>query len=536
MKKDKVLFFDTTLRDGEQSPGASMNLKEKILVANQLAALGVDIIEAGFPISSPGDFESVKTIAQQIKGPSIAGLSRCSEKDIKACWDAVKYSKKPRIHTFVATSDLHIEKKLMKTRAQVLDMAVKAVKYAKSLCKDVEFSAEDAGRSDLDFLCKVVEAAIDAGAGTINIPDTVGYTMPLEFGAKIAEVRRRVPNINKAVISVHCHNDLGLAVANSLAAIENGARQVECTVNGIGERAGNASLEEIAMALKVRPKYYNVGHSIKTEEIYKASKLVSNLTGIAVQVNKAIVGANAFAHEAGIHQDGVLKDRETYEIMKPSDVGVPESSLVLGKHSGRHAFFKRIKDLGYKPDTKTLELLFEKFKVLCDKKKVVFDEDIVALIEEDSASGKELFSLDYVNAVSGTTLVPAATVRLLKNERPAASGEKVNAEVLQEAACGIAGPVDASYKAIDKLTNMKMKLTDFSLRAVSSGVDALGEVVIKADYKGMIYSGKGTSTDIVVASVKAYMQAVNKAALFELKDKNVQNKKEKRVGLKKGEK
>lgn len=528
MKKDKVLFFDTTLRDGEQSPGASMNLREKLLVANQLAALGVDIIEAGFPISSPGDFEAVETIAKQVKGPIIAGLSRSSEKDIKVCWDAIKHAKKPRIHTFIATSDLHIEKKLMKTRAQVLDMAVKAVKYAKSLCNDVEFSAEDAGRSDLDFLCKIVEAVIEAGAQTVNIPDTVGYTLPPEFGAKIAEIRRRVPNINKAIISVHCHDDLGLAVANSLSAIENGARQVECTINGIGERAGNASLEEIAMALKVRPQYFNVTHSIKTEEIYKSSKLVSNLTGIAVQANKAIVGANAFAHEAGIHQDGILKNRETYEIMRPCDVGVPESSLVLGKHSGRHAFFTRIKDLGYKLENKSLETLFEKFKSLCDKKKVIFDEDIIALIEEDSSSGKEVFSLDYVNTVSGTTLVPTATVRLLKYEKPVKQNEKTDFETLQDAACGIAGPVDAAYRTIDKLTGIKMKLTDFSLRAVSSGVDAQGEVVLKAEYEGISYSGKGTSTDIVEASVKAYLQAVNKAALSSLKNKNQDIKKTKK--------
>jgi len=508
-KKDKVFFFDTTLRDGEQSPGASMNLKEKLMVANQLAALGVDIIEAGFPISSPGDFEAVKTIAQQVKGPVVAGLCRASEKDIKVCWDAIKYSKKPRIHIFLATSDLHIEKKLQKTRAQVLDMAVKAVKYGRTLCKDVEFSAEDAGRSDMDFLCKVVEAVIDAGAKTVNIPDTVGYTVPLEFGAKIAEIKKRVPNINKTVISVHCHNDLGLAVANSLSAIENGARQIECTINGIGERAGNASLEEIAMALKVRPHYYNIGHTINTKEIYKASKLVSSLTGVAVQVNKAIVGANAFAHEAGIHQDGVLKARETYEIMRPADVGVPESSLVLGKHSGRHAFFKRIKDLGYTPEVKTMDQLFEKFKILADKKKVIFDDDIVALIEEDTGSEKEVLSLVYQSATSGTGSIPTATVKIADNNK--------NDEVM-EAACGV-GPVDATYRAIDKITKMNIKLTDFSLKAVSSGVDALGEVFLKAKYKGMAFSGKGTSTDIVEASAKAYMQAVNKAKAFDKKKK-----------------
>jgi 2-isopropylmalate synthase len=507
--KQKLIFFDTTLRDGEQSPGASMNLKEKLLVADQLAILGVDVIEAGFPITSPGDFEAVQTIAKRIKTASIAGLCRANQKDINSCWDAVKYAKKPRIHIVIATSDLHIEKKLKKTRTQVLDMAVQSVRYAKNLCKDIEFSAEDAGRSDMDYLCKVLEAAIDAGASTINIPDTVGYTMPVEFGQKIAYVKKTVPNIDKAVISVHCHNDLGLAVANSLSAIENGARQIECTINGIGERAGNASLEEIAMAINVRPHYYNVTHCIKTKEIFKTSKLVSSLTGIAVQVNKAIVGANAFAHESGIHQDGVLKARETYEIMRPQDVGVPESSLVLGKHSGRNAFFTRIKNLGYKLDEKTSQELFESFKILADKKKVIFDDDIMAMIEERLGSTKEIYSLDYQSASSGTATIPTATVRLKYNQNG-------KIEIIQEAACG-AGPVDATFKAIDKITKMDIKLTSFILKAVSSGVDALGEVMLKAKYEGMIYSGKGTSTDIVEASVKAYMQAVNKAKTFSKK-------------------
>ncbi|MDR2191283.1 MAG: 2-isopropylmalate synthase [Endomicrobium sp.] len=509
-KQDKIIFFDTTLRDGEQSPGASMNFNEKLLVAKQLETLGVDVIEAGFPISSPGDFESVKSIAKSVKTSIVAGLARASEKDINACWDAVKIAKKPRIHIFLATSDLHIEKKLNKTRPQILDMAVKAVKYAKTLCKDVEFSAEDAGRSDMDFLCGVVEAVIDAGALTVNIPDTVGYTMPAEFGAKIAEIKKRVSNISKAVISVHCHNDLGLAVANSLSAIENGARQVECTINGIGERAGNASLEEIAMAIKVRPLYYNVSHNIKTKEIYKTSKLVSSLTGVAVQVNKAIVGANAFAHESGIHQDGMLKDRSTYEIMTPSDVGVPESSLVLGKHSGRHALFTRIKSLGYKLEQASLDQIFEKFKILADKKKVIFDDDIVALIEEDAAAEREAFSLAYQSASSGTGTIPTATVKVINND------EKGGA--VKEAACGV-GPVDATYRAIDKITKMDIKLTDFSLKAVSSGVDALGEVFLKAKYKGMVFSGKGASTDIVEASAKAYIQAINKAKAFERRNK-----------------
>ncbi|GAB1401357.1 2-isopropylmalate synthase [Elusimicrobiota bacterium] len=507
MKKDKVLFFDTTLRDGEQSPGASMNLKEKIQVAHQLANMGVDIIEAGFPISSTGDFESVKLIAQQVKGPIIAGLARASEKDITACWNSVKYSKKPRIHTFLATSDLHIEKKLQKTREQVFDMAVKAVKFAKKYCDDIEFSAEDASRSDVKYLCSIVEAVIDAGATTVNIPDTVGYKMPEEFGGLIATIKKNVPNIDKAVISVHCHNDLGLAVANSLSAILNGARQVECTVNGIGERAGNAAVEEIVMALKTREYYFNVGYNLKTKEIYKSSRLISNITGIVVQPNKAVVGANAFAHESGIHQDGMLKDRNTYEIMCPDAVGVPESLLVLGKHSGRHAFSKRIKDLGYTLEPSILESLFDKFKGLADKKKCVFDDDIVALIEEGISGVKETYSIDYVNVTSGVNVIPTATVRLHKTD-------KSNIDTIQEASCGT-GPVDAIYQAIDKITKMKVELVDYSLRAVSGGEDAQGEVNIKVKYKDSTYTGKGTSTDITEASAKAYIHAINKIVVMQ---------------------
>lgn len=507
MKKDKVLFFDTTLRDGEQSPGASMNLKEKIQVAHQLANMGVDIIEAGFPISSPGDFESVKSIAQQVKGPVIAGLARANEKDITACWNSVKYSKKPRIHTFIATSDLHIEKKLQKTREQVFDMAVKAVRFAKKYCDDVEFSAEDASRSDINYLCAIVEAVIAEGAKTVNIPDTVGYKMPEEFGNLIATVRKNVPNIDKAVISVHCHNDLGLAVANSLAAIANGARQVECTINGIGERAGNAAIEEIVMSLKTREYYFNVGYNLKTSEIYKSSKLVSNITGIVVQPNKAVVGANAFAHESGIHQDGMLKDRNTYEIMCPEAVGVPESLLVLGKHSGRHAFTRRIKDLGYTLDSAIQETLFEKFKILADKKKCVFDDDIIALVEEGISGVQETYLIDYVNVTSGVNVIPTATVRLKKTD-------KSKIETVQEASCGT-GPVDAIYQAIDKITKMKVELIDYSLRAVSGGEDAQGEVNIKVKYKGSTYTGKGTSTDITEASAKAYIHAINKIVVMQ---------------------
>lgn len=507
-KKDTVVFFDTTLRDGEQSPGASLTFQEKLLVAQQLAAMNVDIIEAGFPISSQGDFDSVKSIAQQVKGPVICGLCRANTKDITTCWNAIKYSKKPRIHTFIATSDLHIEKKLQKTRQQVFDMAVNAVKLAKGFCDDVEFSAEDASRSDIDYLCSIVEAVIEAGATTVNIPDTVGYAIPSEFGKLIATIKQRVKNIEKAVISVHCHNDLGLGVANSLAAIENGARQIECTVNGIGERAGNAAIEEIVMAIKTKPMFYPVNYNIKTKEIYKSSKLVSNLTGITVQPNKAIVGINAFAHESGIHQDGMLKDKRTYEIMSPQDVGVPESLLVLGKHSGRHAFFKRLRDLGYnKLQPEVMEQLFEKFKLLADKKKCVFDDDINSLVEQSVSGVKEVYTIDYVNVTSGVGVIPTATIRLIKTV-------KNKKEIIQEAACG-SGPVDAAYKAIDKITGIVVDLEDYTLRAISGGEDAQGEVNVKVKYNGAKYLGKGMSTDIVEASINAYIHAVNKIVIMQ---------------------
>ena len=515
MEHTKVIFFDTTLRDGEQSPGASMNIAEKIEIARQLARLGVDVIEAGFPISSPGDFESVKLVAQNIKGPSIAGLCRASEKDITACWNAVKYSKKPRIHTFIATSDLHIEKKLQKTREEVLDIAVRAVRFAKKYCEDVQFSAEDSSRSDLDYLCSVVEAVIDAGATTVNIPDTVGYAVPEEFGALIRTLKERVPNINKTILSVHCHNDLGLSVANSLAALVNGARQVECTINGIGERAGNAALEEIVMTLKTRKKYYGASFGIKTEEIYKASKLVSSLSGIPVQPNKSIVGANAFAHEAGIHQDGILKERRTYEIMRPQDVGVPASQLVLGKHSGRHALIKRLKDIGYSLGPVDIERVYARFKELADKKKCVFDDDIAAIVEEGMGTPVEKFTLDYLNTSSGSGIIPTATVSIAVQRK----SSKDKPEILHEAACGD-GPVDASYRAIDKIVQLNVRLADYSLRAVSSGKDAQGEVSVKVESDGIMFTGRGTSTDIMEASARAYLQALNKIANFGGKGKD----------------
>ncbi|MBI4396403.1 MAG: 2-isopropylmalate synthase [Elusimicrobia bacterium] len=499
-KSDKVLIFDTTLRDGEQSPGASLNMQEKLQAARQLAELGVDVIEAGFPVSSPGDFEAVRRIAKEVKGPEICGLSRAVKGDIDACWNAVKPAKKPRIHTFIATSDLHIERKLKMTRSQVLERAVEAVRYAKKFTNNVEFSAEDAVRSDFGYLCQVVEAVIDAGATTVNIPDTVGYAIPLEYGDMIRRLIQRVPNVHKAVISVHCHNDLGLAVANSLAAVAAGARQVECTVNGIGERAGNASLEELVMALKTRRDLFGIGTGIRTQEIAKASRLVSKLTGMVVQPNKAIVGTNAFAHSSGIHQDGVIKYRTTYEIMNPEDVGIEESTLLLTARSGRNGVNNRLKHLGYHISAKALEKLFEEFKALADKKKYVFDDDLIALVEEEGRSQTETYSLVYLNTSSGTGVVPTATIRVQKKD-----------EVLQEAACGD-GPVDAAYRAIDKITGVKPKLLDYTLRSVSSGKDAQGEVLVKVEHGGMIVSGKGTSTDIIEASAKAYLNALNKIA------------------------
>jgi len=498
-KNDRVIVFDTTLRDGEQSPGASLNQHEKLQIAHQLAALGVDVIEAGFPVSSPGDFEAVKQVAREVKGPEICGLARCVKPDIDACWNAVKFSKKPRIHTFIATSDLHIERKLKMTRQQVLERAVDCVRHAKRYTPSVEFSAEDAVRSDFDYLCSVVEAVIDAGAATVNIPDTVGYAIPGDWGDRILKLIQRVPNIHKAVVSVHCHNDLGLAVANSLAAVHAGARQVECTINGIGERAGNAALEEIVMALRTRKDYFGLTTGIKTPELAKASRLVSKLTGMSVQPNKAVVGANAFAHSSGIHQDGVIKNRTTYEIMNPEDVGVEESALLLTARSGRNGVSSRLKHLGVNLSAKALDAFVEKFKALADKKKYVFDDDLLALLEEGERHDQDVYVLEYLNTSSGMGIIPTATVRLRKK------GD----DVAQEAACGD-GPVDAVYKAVDKITGLKLKLQDYALRAVSSGKDAQGEVIVKVEKDGFVVTGKGTSTDIIEASARAYVNAVNR--------------------------
>jgi len=498
MEPEKITIFDTTLRDGEQSPGASMNIEEKLEVARQLARLGVDVIEAGFPISSTGDFEAVKVIAQEIKGPIIAGLARANEKDVDRAWEAIQYAAKPRIHTFIATSDIHLEHKLKKTREQVLDLAVNAVRHAKASCEDVEFSPEDAARSDVGYLCEVLEAVIEAGATTLNIPDTVGYAMPYEFGKLIATIRQRVKGIDRVVISVHCHNDLGLAVANSLAAIANGARQVECTVNGIGERAGNTALEEIVMAINTRRDYLPFYTNIDTREIYRTSRLVSDVTGIVVQPNKAVVGSNAFAHEAGIHQHGIIQRRETYEIMDPSTIGLAESRLVLGKHSGRHAFEKRLKELGYDLNKEELERAFVRFKEVADKKKNVFDADLEAIVADEVYQVPEVFHLDYMTVMTSLEGVPTATIRLRKGE-----------DILQDAGTGV-GCVDAVYCTIDKLVNLPHRLIDYNVKSVTGGTDAIGEVTVKLADNGHIFTGRGASLDIVEASAKAYLQAINK--------------------------
>ena len=493
-----IRIFDTTLRDGEQSPGASLNVEEKVQVAHALARLRVDIIEGGFPISSPGDFEAVSRISKEVKGVSVAGLARALQKDIDACYEAIKSSEAPRIHTFIATSDIHIAKKFRKTREEILEMAVAAVKHAKSKLPDVEFSCEDACRSDPDYIVKVLKAVIDAGATTVNIPDTVGYPTPAEFHRLITHIRNHVPNIDRAVISVHCHNDLGLATANSLSAVLAGAGQVECTINGIGERAGNASLEEIVMTLKTRKDTFDCETRIKTQEIFRTSRLVSSLTGIRVQPNKAVVGDNAFAHESGIHQDGVLKDKLTYEIMRPEDIGWSESSLVLGKHSGRHAFKNHLEEIGYRLNDQQIDKAFERFKKIADQKKEIYDEDIEAIVEDEVGKMAPIYTLDYVHVSSGTHTIPTATVRMKRADK-----------VFQESAWGD-GPVDAVYNAIDLILGMDISLLDYGLRAVSKGKDAIGEVSVKLKFKEEIVKGKGASTDIIEASAKAYVNAANR--------------------------
>ncbi len=498
MSTDYINIFDTTLRDGEQAPGCGMTAEEKLRVAYQLEKLGVDIIEAGFPISSEEDFLSVKTIAEKIKDCQVAGLCRASQKDIDRGWEAVKNAKRPRIHTFVATSDIHLKYKLKKSREEVLEMISGAVKHAKNYTDNVEFSCEDATRTDLDYLCKAVEIAVQAGATTINIPDTVGYTAPDEFGHIIRTLKNNVPGLDNIILSVHCHNDLGLAVANSLAAIKEGARQVECTINGLGERAGNASLEEIVMALKTRNDLLPFQTGINTENIYPTSRIVTQVTGVNVQPNKAIVGANAFAHEAGIHQDGVLKEKITYEIMDPESVGIPSNKIVLGKHSGRHAFKNRLEEYGYFLTDENIEIAFKKFKDLADKKKYVFDEDIEALINEEFLRSSDYYKLITVNFAGGTGMSPNATIKL----------EIDGKEVIDSESGG--GPVDAIYKAIKKATGENPNLENYSVSSITGGTDAQGEVSVRISENDIVSQGHGSDTDIVVASAKAFLNALNK--------------------------
>jgi len=494
----RIIIFDTTLRDGEQCPGASLTPAEKLEIAKQLARLGVDVIEGGFPIASPGDAQAVKMIAQTIKGPMIAALARSLPADIAAAAAALAPAKKKRIHVFLATSPIHRKYKLRKARAEILRQSVWAVTYAKRYTPDVEFSPEDASRTEPEFLYEVLEAVIRSGATTVNIPDTVGFAIPDQFGQLIQGIMEHVPNIDRSVVSVHCHNDLGLAVPNSLAAIAHGAGQVECTVNGIGERAGNASLEEIVMTLKIRKDFYGAETGVDTTRITQASRLVSSLTGIVVQPNKAIVGGNAFRHESGIHQDGVLKHRATYEIMRPQDVGLGESQLVLGKLSGRHAFAKRLTGLGFRLSSQEIDRAFARFKELADKKKEVFDDDLIALVEDALPAAQETYKLEYVHITSGTATVPTATIRLSKQGK-----------VLQDAASGD-GPVDACYKTIDRLTGLAPELVDYGLHAVTKGKDAQGEVTIRLRHRGVEVAGRGTSTDVIEASAKAYVNAINK--------------------------
>ena len=521
MSKDpkRILIFDTTLRDGEQSPGASLNLEEKLAIAHQLARLGVDVIEAGFPFASPGDFKAVNKIAEVVSGkngPIICGLARASKNDIKACYDALSPAPKKRIHTFIATSDIHLKHKLKKSRKDVLNIVPEMVNYAKSLLDDVEFSCEDASRSDPEFLYEVIESAISAGATTINIPDTVGFTTPTEFGNLILNINKNVKNIDEAVISVHGHNDLGLAVANFLEAVKNGARQLECTINGIGERAGNASLEELVMALHVRKSFFNQflnRHedsptpltAIRTEEITKTSRLVANLTGMNVQPNKAIVGANAFAHESGIHQDGVLKNRLTYEIIDAKTVGLSDNKISLGKLSGRSAVRARLEEMGYDLSREDLNEAFSRFKELADRKREITDRDLEAIVSEQVQLPESKFQLKLVQVSCGNTSKPTATITLFDTE-----------ELTEETTVALGtGPVDAVCKALNTLAKVPNELIEFSVKSVTEGIDALGEVTIRIRNNGRIYSGHSADTDVVVAAANAYVNALNRLIFSE---------------------
>ena len=507
MSLERLVIFDTTLRDGEQCPGASLNRKEKLEIARKLAALNVDVIEAGFPVASPGDFDSVKEIAREIRGSSIAGLARALEKDIETAARALEKAESPRIHIFLSTSKTHREHKLQKNKSEIIKMATDAVQFGKKFCDDIEFSPEDASRTEQDFLCEVIEAVIDAGAKTVNIPDTVGYAVPDEFGELISNINSSVNNIDKAVISVHCHNDLGMAVANSLAAVKAGARQVECTVNGIGERAGNAAMEEIVMALKTRRNFFGVDTRIDTKQIMPCSKLVSSLTGFFVQRNKAIVGKNAFAHESGVHQDGFLKKKDTYEIMNPKDIGLEDSELVLGKHSGRNALSKKIENLGYKLTDNELREVFEDFKILADEKKDLFEEDILSLIQKQKFSEENLitYKVESIKCSFESGKTPKASVVLTNRD-----GEK------NEATANGDGPVDSICNAIDTITGLSCKLIDYQVMSKTKGRDAQGEVTVRVVSDNQEVLGKGVGVNTIEASGFAYINAINKL-LFKAK-------------------
>ncbi len=495
---DRVKIFDTTLRDGEQSPGASMNTAEKMRLAVQLENLGVDIIEAGFPAASEGDFEAVSKIAKKLVKTEVAGLARANKKDIDQAWGAIKDAASPRIHTFIATSDIHMDYKLKMTRDQVVAAAVEAVKYARTFTENVEFSAEDGSRSDRDFLCRIFGAAIEAGATTLNLPDTVGYAIPSEFAEITKYVLDNTPNMHKATLSIHCHNDLGLATANTLAAINAGARQAEVTINGIGERAGNTSLEEVTMALRTRNNFMPYETGIQTQYLFPTSRLVSMITGIMVQPNKAIVGANAFAHEAGIHQDGMLKNPMTYEIMRPETIGLSRTQLVLGKHSGRHALHEHLKKLGYELSEEELQTVFKQFKTLADKKKSVMDEDLEALVTEGILRTPEVFELEYLHVTCGTTVMPMASVKLAINDRSVKGAGYGN------------GPIDSAFNTIRELTGASAELLRFTVSALSGGTDSQGEVTVRLRENGLVALGRGSDPDIITASAKAYINGLNR--------------------------
>ena len=496
---DKVIIFDTTLRDGEQAAGGTLNIQEKLEIARQLERLNVDVIEAGFPISSPGDFEAVRLIAKEIRTPIICALARAHPGDIDRAWEAVKEAEHPRIHVFLSASDIHMLHQLRKSREQILEMSRDMVSRAKKYTDDIEFSPMDASRANPEFIYQVLKSVISAGATTVNIPDTVGYAIPDEFGKLIEGIFQNVANIEQATVSVHCHDDLGLAVANSLEAVRQGARQVECTINGIGERAGNASLEEIVMAIKTRSDFFKLSTGLSTRQIYKTSRLVSELSGFSVQPNKAIIGANAFRHESGIHQDGVIKMAKTYEIMDPRTVGIPASSLVLGKLSGRNAFKERLAEMGYSLSDEDLNRAFKAFKELADKKKRIADRDIESLVAQELRSVSEVYHLDRLQVTCGDRGIPTASVRLIGPD----------GEVLEDAALGT-GPVDAVCKAINRLVAVPNTLTEFSVKSVTEGIDAIGEVLIRVESEGVTYTGRGADTDIISASAKAYMNALNR--------------------------